>query len=336
MQRRNSVKISFPVSTHDDEKRMQINFSFETKLFTMHIAGFKNTGVSFFILLFFCSYAVAQTGPNVLVVNAHPDDETSFPIILYKITHELKGTVDLALLTDGSGGFNGSELGSVYYGFNLTDSSVGRSELPRIRKKEVMEAGDIMGIRQYYFFDQLDDYYNLNPVPYVTGKIWDTAFIAKKLDRILAAKPYDFVITMLPYAGQHGHHKTAVIMALRAVARMKGAKKPIVLAGSTYKDEKPEAFTMLDGFPETTMKKGAPSYYLDVASHFGKGKQVSYQVVAQWVVDAYKSQGDMQQNPAYIGDKETFRLFDLNDDAAVSKATALFEQLNNAGFSRKQ
>ncbi len=153
-----------------------------------------------------------------------------------------------------------------------------------------MEAGDIMGIRQYYFFDQLDDYYNLNPIPYVTGKTWDIPFIEKKLDQILATNGYDYVFTMLPYAGQHGHHKTAVIMALRAIQRMKGQKKPIILAGSTYKDEKPDDFTMLDGFPETAIKKNAPSFYLDVSSHFGKGKQVSYQVVAQWVANAYKTQ----------------------------------------------
>ncbi len=107
-----------------------------------------------FLIFILSKMTQAQTGPNVLVIQAHPDDETSFPIILYKITHDLKGTVDLAQLTDGQGGYNGSELGSVYYGLKLTDSTIGRSELPRIRKKEVMEAGDIMGIRQYYFFDQ--------------------------------------------------------------------------------------------------------------------------------------------------------------------------------------
>ena len=302
----------------------------------MQAANLKFAGIFLLLFLVFNAKIFAQKGPNVLVVNAHPDDETSFPVILYKITHELKGTVDLALLTDGGGGFNGSELGSVYYGINLTDSLVGRSELPRIRKKELMEAGDIMGIRQYYFFDQLDDYYNLNPTPYVTGKIWDIPFIEKKLDKILAAKPYDFVITMLPYAGQHGHHKTAVIMALRAVQRMRKDKRPIIFAGSTYKDEKPDAFTVLDGFPETAIKKNTASYYLDVSTHFGKGKQVSYQVVSQWVVAAYKSQGDMQQNHAYIGDKETFRIFDINDDDAIAKVSNLFEQLKNTGFSAKQ
>lgn len=302
----------------------------------MQSGNLKCVGTFVFLVVVVSINVFAQRGPKVLVVNAHPDDETSFPIILYKITHDLKGTVDLALLTDGSGGFNGSELGSVYYGLNLTDSLIGRAELPRIRKKELMEAGDIMGIRQYYFFDQADDYYNLNPIPYVSGKRWDIPFIEKKLDQILVANQYDFIITMLPYAGQHGHHKTAVIMALRAIQRMQGQKRPVILAGSTYKDEKPEAFTVLEGFPETTIKKNAPNFYLDVSSHFGKGKQVSYQVVAQWVVAAYKSQGDMQQNPAYIGDKETYRIFDINDDAAITKVTELFEQLKKSGFSAKQ
>ncbi len=122
-------------------------------------------------------------------------------------------------------------------------------------------------------------------------------------------------------------------MALRAIQRIKGPKRPIILAGSTYKMEEPAAFIMLEGFPETAIKKNAPNFILDVSSRFGNGKQVSYQVVAQWVVDAYKSQGDMQQNHAYIGDKETFRLFDINDDSGITKVTALFEQLKNHGVA---
>lgn len=294
-------------------------------------------GVYINCIIIFSSIALhAQKGPDVLVVQAHPDDETSFPIILYKITHDLKGTVDLAQITDGQGGFNGSELGSVYYGFNLVDSTVGRSQLPRIRKKEVMAAGDIMGIRQYFFFDQPDDYYKLDPLPYVNGIKWDTAFITHKLDQILNAKHYDFIITMFPFPGQHGHHKTAIIEALRALQRYKGNNKPIILAGSTYKDEKPEEFTMLDGFPETIMKKNAPVYFIDVATHFGIGKQVSYKTVAQWVIAEYKSQGEMQENDTYKGDKETFRLFNINDDAAIKKANELFEQLHKSGYSAEQ
>jgi len=278
----------------------------------------------------------AQTGPKVLVINAHPDDETSFPVILYKITHDLNGIVDLVVMTDGGGGFHGSELGSVYYGLKLTDSVIARNNLPRIRKQEVMQAGSVMGIRQYYFFDQPDDYYNLNPVPYISGKNWDVPYIEKKLDQIIAREQYDYVITMLPYAGQHGHHKTAVILALRAVQRYKGEKRPVIIAGSTYKDEKPNDFTVLEGFAETAVKKNAPSFYLDVATHFGYHKQVSYKIISQWVIAAYKSQGDMQENPAYKGDMETFRLFEINDSTALKKTELLFQQLKNSGYSVEQ
>ena len=293
---------------------------------------------TFALLFFIHAIVVAQTptGPKVLVVNAHPDDETSFPIFLYKITHDLKGTVDLVVMTDGGGGFHGSELGSVYYGLNLTDSVIARNNLPRIRKKEVMEAGAIMGIRHFFFFDQVDDYYHLNPAPYVTGQKWDVPYIEKRLDKIIADGQYDFIITMLPYAGQHGHHKTAVIMALRALQRYKGEKKPVIIAGSTYLDEKPEDFSVLEGYPETTIRKNTGSFFLDVATHFGYGKQVSYKTVAQWVIAAYKSQGDMQENPLYKGDKETFRLFAINDDAAVTKTQLLFEQLGKSGYSADQ
>src|SRR4051812_34262108 len=95
------------------------------------------------LILAMSAIAFTQSAPKVLVVNAHPDDETSFPIMLYKIVHDLKGTVDLMVMTDGGGGFHGSELGSVYYGLQLTDSVIARNNLPRLRKQEVMQAGDI-------------------------------------------------------------------------------------------------------------------------------------------------------------------------------------------------
>ncbi len=122
-------------------------------------------------------------------------------------------------------------------------------------------------------------------------------------------------------------------MALRAVQRYKGQKKPIIIAGSTYLDEKPAEYTMLKGFPETAVKKDAPLFYLDVSTRFGIGKQVSYKTVAQWVIAVYKSQGDMQENPLYKGDKETFLVFDINDETAVQKTTELFNQLKTSGYS---
>src|ERR1051326_1544551 len=50
-------------------------------------------------------HAFSQTAPpKVLIVIAHPDDESAFSATVYKITHELKGTVDLLMVTNGEGG----------------------------------------------------------------------------------------------------------------------------------------------------------------------------------------------------------------------------------------
>ena len=52
----------------------------------------------------------------------------------------MKGSVDLALITNGEGGYKYSTLAEDIYGLELTDEEVGRKYLPDIRKKE-LEAG---------------------------------------------------------------------------------------------------------------------------------------------------------------------------------------------------
>lgn len=277
--------------------------------------------------------AQTATPPKVLVVTAHPDDETTFSVTLYKIAHDLKGTIDLALLTDGQGGFNGSELGSEYYRLNLTDSATGRAHLPAIRKQELLNAGRITGIRNYLFFDQKDDHYSQDPKPYLSGQNWDAPFIEKKLDGILAKGAYDFVLTMLPDSGQHGHHKTATLMALRAVQRYNGAKKPVVLAGKELGAKQDFSFAGLKGYPETRILKGAPTFAVSRIARFGHQNLLSYMIVADWVTAEYKSQGDLQNNGIHTGDLETFWCFDLNGGAGLAKAKDLFRQLNSSGYS---
>ncbi|WP_373514788.1 PIG-L family deacetylase, partial [Persicitalea sp.] len=257
--------------------------------------------------------AHAQQSPKVLIVTAHPDDETSFSVTVFKITHDLKGTVDLALMTDAQGGFNGSELGSVYYGFSLTDSVIGRERLPTIRKQELMNAGQIMGIRNYFFFDQRDDLYTQDEKPYAGGTLWDIPYIEKRLDQILARENYDFIFVLVPHAGQHGHHKTASLMGLRAAQRYRGAKKPIVLGGGwTVKGSEARPFEGLEGYPETKILKDAPLFTYDRSVKFGHRDLLTYKIVADWVIAEYKSQGDLQENLMHRGDVETFRYFAIN------------------------
>ena len=257
-----------------------------------------------------------------------------FPVTVFKITHELKGSADLALITDASGGYNGL-VASSYYGLNLVDSATGRKHLPLIRKKELMASGEVMGIGNFFFLDQLDDYYNRDEKPYLQGKNWDIAYVEKKLDNILANGNYDFVFCLVPHEGQHAHHKTASISAIRAVQRFKGLKKPVVLGGQSQNKGYNFQFAGLPGYPETNILKTAPVFEFDRSHSFGEDKKHSYMIVADWVKAAHKSQsGDMNQ-AMHRGDLEAFWYFAINGEDGIGKTRALFEVVNSSGYSKK-
>lgn len=291
----------------------------------------KNIYLLIFFIITYTSYAQS---PRVLIVTAHPDDETTFPVTVFKITHELKGSADLALITDASGGYNGL-VASSYYGMNLVDSVIGRKHLPLIRKKEILAAGEILGVGNFFFLDQLDDYYNRDEKPYLEGKNWNIKYVESRLDEILAKGNYDFVLCLVPGEGQHAHHKTASISAIRAVQRYKGSKKPIVLGGQTQNKGTISKFTRLDNYPETAISLTAPIFEFDRTYGFGEDKKHSYMIVADWVKAAHKSQsGDMNQ-AMHRGDLETFLYFEINGAERIDEVKQLFEKINNAGFSKK-
>jgi LmbE family N-acetylglucosaminyl deacetylase len=286
------------------------------------------------ILILFISTSIQAQGPKVLVVTAHPDDETGFSVTMFKITHELKGTVDMAVMTDGGGGFADSQLGAMYYGLPLTDSVTARTHLPMLRKQEILNAGKIMGVRNIYFMEQPDDWYTTDITPYISGKNWDIGYVEKRMDRLLAERGYDFIITMVPHAGQHGHHKTSVLMALRALQRYKGPNKPIIIAGSSMSaNSKPSDFTMLDGYPETKLKPNAPKFTLNRAFRFKENDKVSYKIVADWVISEYKSQGAIQENGIHRTDMEIYHYYDMNDASGIERVQKLFDDLANSGFA---
>lgn len=284
------------------------------------------------LLISLCNNIFAQ-GPKVLVVTAHPDDETGFSVTMFKITKELKGTVDMAVMTDGGGGFADSQLGAIYFGLNLTDSIVARTHLPMIRKQEILNAGRIMGVRNIYFMEQPDDFYSTDINPYISGKNWDIPYVERRMDRLLAERGYDFVITMLPHPGQHGHHKTAALMGLRAVQRYKGPNKPIIIAGSPAREGmKPTEFTMLEGYPETRIKANTPTFTLNRAYRFAENDKLSYKIVADWVISEYKSQGAIQENGIHRTDMEIYHYYDINDASGIARVQKLFDDLAKSGF----
>jgi N-acetylglucosamine malate deacetylase 2 len=292
----------------------------------------KKTLISLLLLLVFSK--INAQSPKILIVTAHPDDETMFPATIFKITHELKGSADIALITDGSGGYNGL-VASTYYGLNLTDSATGRKYLPLIRKKELMCSGEVMGIGNYYFFDQIDDYYQLDPKPFLAGERWDMAYCAKRLDKLLEQGQYDFIFCLVPDVKQHAHHKTATILALQAVQRFKGVKNPIILGGRSLNKDYTFSFSTLEGYAETAILANAPVFSFDRSYSFGEDKKHSYMIVADWVKACHKSQsGDMNAS-MHRGELETFWYFNINGEIGLEKTKNLFDALKNSGFSSR-
>ncbi|MBO0936766.1 PIG-L family deacetylase [Fibrella sp. HMF5335] len=267
---------------------------------------------------------------KTLIVTAHPDDETMFPVTVFKLVRELGGSADLALVTDASGGYNGM-VASKYYGMNLLDSTIGRRALPAIRKKELMKAGEVMGITNFYFFDQVDDFYSTDPAAYLGGRRWNTELVDRQLDEVLAKGRYELVICLVPSAEQHAHHKAATVLALRAVARLQG-RKPIIIGGRTLSRTTTFSFSELPGYPETKVLPNAPVYEVDVSHTFGEGGKHSYQIVADWVKAEHKSQSGDMNVAMHRGDVEAFYYFAQNGPGGLETIKKLFTALKASGY----
>ncbi|CAN5503148.1 hypothetical protein BH11BAC1_BH11BAC1_01140 [soil metagenome] len=275
------------------------------------------------------------TPPSVLIITAHPDDETAFDATVYKITHELHGKVDLALVTNGEGGYKYSTLAEAYYGLELTDEKIGRENLPRIRKQELMNAGKILGIRNYFFMDQLDRKYTTDERdPLDTA--WDVGLIMVQLRRIMMNTKYDYVFCLLPTPGTHGHHKAATMLALQCVEQLPEENKPIVLAGSTSSksDTVPFVFKQLKDYRETAIKENVPLFMFDRSAKFGYKDALSYKIVVNWAVAEHKSQGTIQ-NELYRDDLENFWYFNINSEKGIEKTRLLFEALKKIPYTVK-
>ncbi len=265
---------------------------------------------------------------RALIVTAHPDDEAMFAATIYRITHDLGGNVDLALVTDGSGGFRYATLAEPIYHLRLSDETVARKHLPAIRKRELMEGGALIGLRNYFFLDERDHQYTLD-VDTVLTHVWDTDAIQHRLGKILGSESYDFIFTHLPIPGTHGHHKGATIMALEAVSKMAPDERPVVLGSfiSNKTDTTSLEFTELPGYPLTRIRTDLPPFTFDRTTPVDQGGRLDYKIIVNWLIAEHKSQGTMQLL-MNRGDLENFWLFDLEVPNAEQRTRSLFERLH--------
>lgn len=256
------------------------------------------------------------SGPKVLLVVAHPDDEYYFAGTAYRIAQELNGAVDQVIITNGEGGFRYSTLAERIYGIHLTDEATGRSRLPEIRRQEVLAAGRILGIRQHYFFNELDQKFTLDAGE-ALGKIWNCGSVRAKLRDIFTRNHYDFVFTLLPRASTHGHHQAATLLTLEIVRDMPAADRPVVLGAEPGTAQHIDNYTALAGFPLSSTISAEPAVAFNRLQKFGYQDALHYEIVVQWVIAEHKSQG-MFQNDAGKHDVEYFWRFATGpEDAAL-------------------
>lgn len=290
-----------------------------------------------FLLSFSAFFSVdtfSQSKPNVLIINAHPDDESGCAGTVYKIVHELKGSVDLCLVTNGEAGFKYSTLAESIYGVELTDEKVGREHLPRIRKMEMMNAGKIIGLRNIIFLEHLDHRYTTD-MNEVFMQAWDSALVVKQLRNLLESRSYDYVFCLLPSPETHGGHKAASVLALRAVSTMKGTK-PIILgvSGGSSKDSVLKQVSTLDSVSITKLKADTKPFVFNRSTPFGFNNRLNYRIILNWLVAEHKSQGTVQLIPPEY-DLETFWYFDINPQSGMAKTKQLFDDLSVIRYPKK-
>lgn len=293
----------------------------------------------FFVLLALLfghfSFAQSVSPTKMLVVIAHPDDESVCAATMYKVAKEQQGVVDVACITNGEAGFKYSTLAESYYGLELTDPAIGRDNLPRIRKQELMNAGKVLGVRNIYFFDQQDAKYNLDEHdPLDTS--WNANWVLTRLKEIIGQNKYDFVFCLLTLPSTHAGHKAATLLALKAVASFPEMERPVILGGSlsTKTNSIPLKFSQLKNYKETQTITDTALYHFDRTVPFGFNGALNYQIIVNWEIAEHKSQGTVQR-AMDKRDSEDFWLFKMNNPSAQQKAAIFFQRLKKIPYPTK-
>ncbi|CAF4044539.1 unnamed protein product [Rotaria sp. Silwood2] len=277
----------------------------------------------------------------VLVVIAHPDDETLFAGFIHALVHKINAIVDLVCITNGEGGFRYSAPSEyLYNNLQLSKESIGRQHLPSIRKQELLASGKILGIRKFFFFDQLDLKYDRN-VDIVFAEQWNKEIIIQLLEQVIrtgnSTQGYDIMLIMLPSIESHGHHTASGLLALETIERLQQNKStkikiPTVIGGSEF---------FLNQLPTYSSNRLAEiSSILPNEFQFNRGWKLSnaadipdYQTIVIWTCSEHKSQGGLitETLTTYPREYEQYFYFsinnELNDQTRIQLIQLIFNQL---------
>ena len=267
----------------------------------------------------------AKARVRVLLVVAHPDDEYEMAGTVYRISKELSGSVDQLIITNGEAGYHYSSLADRYYGVNLTNESVGRARLPRIRREEARRAARILGIQHQWFLNEKDDHFTLD-ADEVVNRTWHAERVFKNIQQRLRKGHYDFVLVLLPADETHGEHKAASILTLKAVEQLPAGQRPVVLGAQAGGNES-ETFHTLPSYSLTATNTPQPQFQFDRDIRLGYRESLSYQIVVGWVIAEHKSQG-LFQTRCRQDRFENFWLFTMNRESASNETASLFAAIS--------
>ena len=265
--------------------------------------------------------------PKMLLVNAHPDDESEGAALVYRITHELGGTVDQVVVTNGEGGNHYSALAEAYYRLPLGAETAGRRKLlGQIRREELMRSSRILGIRHNYFLDQEDTGTTLNPAEAFNA--WDIDRVRREIRMLLQFEKYHLVLLLLPTADTHGHHQSVAAITLEALADLEPEERPAAVGVRTAPalTGDPGRFSGLDGYPMTRTTSAEPVWSFDRATPLNCHPRLDYSIVVNWVISEHKSQGLFQME---FGRRthERFWLFEAGGKAGEARWRELLRML---------
>ncbi|MCX7930071.1 MAG: PIG-L family deacetylase [Chlorobi bacterium] len=259
---------------------------------------------------------VASGQPRILVVQAHPDDETGCAAFLFALARYQHAVVDICVVTNGEAGYRYSTLAEQLYRLPLTTDSVARAHLPRIRKQEMLQSAELLGVRTVFFLDERDHAYNQNLDE--TLGVWDTAAVRRRLERIITEGRYDLAIGLLPTHTTHGGHKAATYLLLRAVA-IAAPQMPVL--GVAASDTLPTV--VLESF-SAGAAQSSPLVF-DRTTEFGFNQRLNWTAVVRWVAAVHRSQGLMPLSP--VAAREFYWLLSPQTADARQRVEHVFAQL---------
>ncbi|CAF3788495.1 unnamed protein product [Rotaria socialis] len=285
----------------------------------------------------FIYLGIMNSALAVLVVIAHPDDETIFAGFIHALVHKLHATVDLVCVTNGEGGFRHSApCEYLYDNLELSNESIGRQHLPRIRKQELFASGKILGIRKYFFFDQLDLKYDRN-VDIVFAEQWNKKQIIELLEQVIitgnSTHGYDVMLIMLPSTQSHGHHTASGLLALETIEHLQKNKSsnikiPTVIGGAEFVlNELP---TYLSN-PLVEICSILPNEF-----RFNRTWKLSsttnipdYQTIVTWACSEHKSQGSLiaETLTTFTREHEQYFYFSINNEQHDRTRIQLIEHI---------